>query len=287
MASAAPALFWIPYGAPPPVLWGLVRLFSSRIPVSSLISSIQCWQRLEFWMGSAAWRRGVLGSIPEEEVRGEDAVLIWEATEAVRGTRWFSEVQMSSQRTPAPLVAFALALPAPVDRIRHFMPGWERRVRVLPHFDPSGSILTLTPLEMARAATLAAISQSEAKEEEVARRGSLLDLGGGGRSSGTPSDPEQRRVSEFRSPSEMGLGKALSSSVSKSGPRRKITFGEVLRSATDLRKPKQCSVAVGREEWLSRQLAAVLISGPVGRGAVELGKLMEEDRVVRPPEFPQ
>jgi hypothetical protein len=116
-------------------------------------------------------------SIPEEEVRGEDVVSIWEAAEAVRGTRWFSEVQMSSQRAPAPPVAFALALPAPVDRIHRFMPERERRVRVLPHLDPSGSIPALTPLEMAGAATLASISLAEAEDEEVARRGSLLDLG--------------------------------------------------------------------------------------------------------------
>jgi hypothetical protein len=76
--------------------------------------------------------------------------------------------------------------------------------------------------------------------------------GGGGRSSGTPSDPEQRWVSEFRSPSEMGLGKAVSSAAAESGPRRKITFGEILRSATDLHSRRQCSVAVGREEWLIR-----------------------------------
>jgi hypothetical protein len=128
-------------------------------------------------MGSAARRRGVLVSIPEEEVHGEDVVSIWEAAEAVHGTRWFSEVQVSSQRTPAPPAAFALALPAPVDRIRRFMPERERRVRVLPHLDPSGSIPALTPLEMAGVATLASISQADAKEEEVARRGSLLDLG--------------------------------------------------------------------------------------------------------------
>jgi hypothetical protein len=128
-------------------------------------------------MGSAARRRGVLGSIPEEEDRREDAVSIWEAAEVVRGTRWFSEVQMSSQRAPAPPVAFALALPAPVDRIRRFMPERERRVQVLPRFDPSGSIPALIPLEMAGAATLATISQADAEAEEVARRGSLLDLG--------------------------------------------------------------------------------------------------------------
>jgi hypothetical protein len=78
--------------------------------------------------------------------------------------------------------------------------------------------------------------------------------GGGGRSSGTPSDPKQRWVGEFRSPNEMGLGEAVSSAAAESGPRRKITFGEILRSATDLRSRRQCSVAVGREEWLSRQL---------------------------------
>jgi hypothetical protein len=69
----------------------------------------------------------------------------------------------------------------------------------------------------------------------------------------------------------MGLGKVLNSSLLESGPHQKIAFMEILSSAIDLRKQKLCTLSVGREEWLSQQLAEVSSRGPVGRGVVELG----------------